>query len=226
MDHFSQFYESAVRNRGGKQQLEQELPIAKNARSLTRIADNRYLAEMAKCVFRSGFVWRVVENKWPNFERVFYQFDPMACACMPDEELEILAGDASIIRHYKKITSVRQNAQFVLDIEKEYGKFSKFISQWPEDNIIDLFKILKKRGSRLGGHTGQYFLRFMGKDTFILSKDVVRVLISQGIVTKEPTSLKELRATQNAFNQWQQESSRPLCQISRILAISLGKNPQ
>jgi len=222
LDHFSQFYESAVRNRGGKQQLEKELPKAKSVRSLNRVADNRYLAEMAKCVFRSGFVWRVVDNKWLNFERVFYRFDPMACTSMSDEELENLAGDASIIRHYKKIKSVRENAQFVLDIEKEYGAFSKFISQWPEDNIIELFKILKKRGSRLGGHTGQYFLRFMGKDTFILSKDVVSVLISQGIVAKEPTNLKELQATQQAFNQWQHESGRPFCQISRILAISAG----
>ena len=82
--------------------------------------------------------------------------------------------------------------------------------------------MLKKRGSRLGGHTGQYFLRFMGKDTFVFSKDVVSTLIAQGIVDKEPTNRKELHATQQAFNQWKNESGRPLCQISRILAMSVG----
>lgn len=163
-----------------------------------------------------------MENKWDNFERAFHGFNPASCATMSDEKLENLADDASIIRHFKKIKSVRDNAQFVLDIEDEYGRFAKFISQWPEDNIIELFKVLKKRGSRLGGHTGQYFLRFMGKDTFILSKDVVSVLISQGVVTKEPTSLKELQATQDAFNHWHQQSGRSLCQISRILAMSVG----
>ncbi|MFC1664811.1 DNA-3-methyladenine glycosylase I [Pseudomonadota bacterium] len=198
------------------------LPHAKSARSLAEIPDHRYLSEMAKCIFRSGFVWRVVENKWDNFERVFHDFDPASCASMSDEELETLMRDTSIIRYFKKIKSVRDNAQFILDIADEHDRFAKFISKWPEDNIVELFGMLKKRGSRLGGHTGQYFLRYMGKDTFIFSKDVTAVLISQGIVDKEPSNQKELQATQQAFNQWKNESGRPLCQISRILAMSVA----
>jgi len=31
---------------------------------------------------------------------------------------------------------------------------------------------LKKHGQRLGGNTGPYALRLLGKDTFILSSDV------------------------------------------------------
>ncbi len=82
--------------------------------------------------------------------------------------------------------------------------------------------LIKKRGSRLGGHTGQYFLRFMGKDSFILSRDVVAALIREGVVTSEPKSQRDLKLTQQVFNQWSEESGRPLTQISRILAFTVG----
>ena len=47
-------------------------------------------------------------------------------------------------------------------------------------------------------------------------------LIGEGVVDKNPTSLRDLAAVQAAFNDWQAESSRSLSTISRILAISVG----
>ncbi len=37
-------------------------------------------------------------------------------------------------------------------------------------------------------------------------------------------TLKSLRAAQDAFNHWQQQSGRPLTQISQIIAFSVGDN--
>ena len=90
------------------------------------------------------------------------------------------------------------------------------------DNIIGLWAEMKARGDRLGGNTGAFFLRFMGKDTFMLSQAVVDALVGQGIVDKTPTGKKALAAVQEAFNGWQAESGRPLCAISRTLAASVG----
>ena len=80
---------------------------------------------------------------------------------------------------------------------------------------------LHKRGSRLGAMTGQYFLRFMGKDCFILSRDVTAALVRAGVVDKYPTSKKARLATQSAFNKWMDESGLGLTAISRTLAHSL-----
>ena len=55
--------------------------------------------------------------------------------------------------------SVRENAQFVQAIAKEHGSFGKFLSQWPASDEIGLLNLLTKRGSRLGGNTGQMLLR-------------------------------------------------------------------
>jgi len=89
---------------------------------------------------------------------------------------------------------------------------------------VGLWAEMKQRGDRLGGQTGRYFLRFMGKDTPVLSRDVVRALIEAEVVEKEPTSKKALNQMQAALNEWMDESGRSLTEISRVLAMSTGDN--
>ncbi len=214
------FAQAAARK--GSETLESLLPEPKTAAQLQSETDDRYLAEMAKAVFRSGFVWKIIENKWPGFEEAFDRFDTMACAMLSDEDLEALSQDTRIVRNAKKIGSVRGNAQFLRDVKGSHGGFGAYLAAWPEDDIVGLWAELKRRGERLGGNTGPFFLRFIGKDTFMLSADVVAALVGMGIVDKTPTGKKALAAVQDAFNQWRDQSGRPLCQISRVLACSVG----
>lgn len=224
MTRFSEIYKQAAKRKGGTKALEAMLDKPRTPRGLKRITDDRYLSEMTACVFRSGFVWRIIENKWPAFEEVFHEFDTMACAMLGDEELETLAQDARIVRHAKKINAVRNNALFIRDIKEEHGTFGAWIADWPVTDIVGLWLEMKKRGDRLGGQTGRYFLRFMGKDTPVLSRDVVRALIEANVVEKEPTSKKALNQMQTALNAWMDESGRSLTEISRVLAFSTGDN--
>lgn len=70
--------------------------------------------------------------------------------------------------------------------------------------------------------TGPFFLREVGKDTFLLTSDVVKALRREKVVKGNPTSKRDLAAVQQAFNAWREESDRPLCQLSRILTFSVG----
>lgn len=223
METFEDLYARAVVRHGGEEAVEASLPKPKSTRQLSSLGDDRYLAEMARCIFRAGFVWRVVEAKWPGFEEAFGGFDPERLAHSTDADIDALSSDARIIRNATKIESVRSNASFVLDVAQEHGSFGKFVSRWPEEDIVSLWQHLKKSGSRLGGDTGPMFLRGVGKDTFMLSRDVVGSLVEQGVVTKKPTSKKDLAAVQDAFNRWREESGRPLCQLSRIVALGHGE---
>jgi hypothetical protein len=84
---------------------------------------------------------------------------------------------------------------------------------------------LKKHGARLGGQTAQYFIRFIGKDGFITSGDVVAALIANGVeINAKPTSQKDLKAIQAAFNHWHEETGLPMSHISKILSYSVGDN--
>lgn len=221
MEEFASIYERAARRKGGEKMLAKMMPKPRRKAALRKLGGDFYLAEMSRAVFRSGFVWKIVEYKWPRMEEALHGFDPVACAYQSDEDLEALTRDERVIRHYRKLLSVRDNAAFILDVERSHESFGRFIADWPEGDIVGLHQVLKKRGSRLGGRTGQFFLRGVGKDTFCLTRDVVGALIRQSIVDKNPTSQRDLRAVQAAFNAWRAQSGKPLCQISRTLACSI-----
>ena len=220
---FSEIYARAASRHGGADEVESQLPQPLSAKRLRSLGDDRLLSQMAKCVFRAGFVWQVVEAKWPGFEEAFLGFDPQAVASMSDRDLGALSEDRRIIRNPIKIRSVRDNATFVVDTAEVHGSFGRFVADWPASDIVSLWDLLKKEGQRLGGNTGPMFLREVGKDTFMTRPDVVGCLVDQGIVSKTPTGKRDLQATQEAFNSWMEESGRPLCQISRVLSMSWGE---
>jgi 3-methyladenine DNA glycosylase Tag len=62
----------------------------------------------------------------------------------------------------------------------------------------------------------------VGKDSFVPTDDVVAALKAQNIIDKAPTSLKDLATVQAAFNHWQTQSGRPLCQLSAMLSFTVN----
>ncbi|MEZ5501465.1 MAG: DNA-3-methyladenine glycosylase I [Halioglobus sp.] len=222
MERFEPILQRACDRHGGPSSLGALMPAVSSSRSLARGGDDRWLAQMTRCVFQAGFVWRVVDYKWDDFEDVFFGFPPEKIVLLSPEQIDRFAGNPRIIRNRQKVLSVQANARFILDIRAEHGSFGRFIGRWPAQDLIGLFALLKKRGSRLGGMTGQRVLRNMGKDTFIITGDVVRCLQRSGLdIGDNPASKRELRLVQDAFNQWHQESGLPYSHLSRICALSL-----
>jgi 3-methyladenine DNA glycosylase Tag len=143
----------------------------------------------------------------------------------PDEFWEKLVSDKRIVRNPQKIMSVRGNARFVCEIAGEHGSFGKFLADWPGTDLVGLFELLGKRGARLGGNTAQYLVRFLGKDGFVTSRDMVACLRDAGLpIAEQPSSKKDLRAIQAQFNEWAAETGRPMMHLSRICAMSVGEN--
>ncbi len=225
MRSFDDIFQIAADRKGGAKALESMIGSshAKSAKELAAIPDDRWLAMMTKCIFQAGFNWQVVENKWPGFEDAFEGFDPARWAMAPDEDLDRLATDTRIIRNPQKIVTVRGNAIFLREIAAEHGSAGKFFAEWPATDQVGLLEVLKKRASRMGGNTAQYFLRFMGRDSFILSRDVTAALIREGVIDKPSSSKSAMRKIQDAFNTLSAESGRPMTEISRTLALSVGE---
>ena len=224
LENFEQIYQRASERKGGTEGLEALLSVPKDSKAIEQTGDARFLAEFTMKVFQSGFVWRVVRNKWPNFERLFFNFDIDKILMMPDEMFEQRAQDPDIIRNFNKVKTIRENALMIDAVRREHGSFSKFVAEWPGDDIIGLWAYLKRCGARLGGNTGPYALRALGKDTFLLSKDVVGYFAQRNIISGGVTSKRSLNAIQQSFNQLQQQSGRSHQQLSQIIAFSVGDN--
>ncbi len=222
MRHFDELYAIAVA-RKGEDELEARLPDYSTADELAETRDDRYLSAMTQMVFSAGFVWRVIRNKWAGFEEAFLGFDPVKVATLAEANPEGLFIDTRIVRNPQKIRATYDNARFVLDIAGEHGGFGPFLADWPQDDLPGLWALLKKRGSRLGGDSGPRFLRHVGKDTFILTGDVVKSLTEQGVLEGKGTSKKAHAAANAAFLEWQQQSGRSLGQISMIIACTVDR---
>ncbi|HCH69197.1 MAG TPA: 3-methyladenine DNA glycosylase [Colwellia sp.] len=234
-EKFSDLYHRAAERKGGAKALEELLGkkiIGKKLlddqaaqQSMATLSDDRVLSAFTKQIFKSGFVWRVVENKWPNFEESFFNFNIEKVLMMPEEMLERKAADPDIIRNYNKVKTIQANAQMIFDHQVEHdSSFAQFIAEWPSSNIIGLWAFLKKHGQRLGGNTGPYALRLLGKDTFILSSDVEAYLRAKNIIDGGLQSKKSLTAIQMFFNKLQTESGYSLTQLSRLIAFASGDN--
>ena len=222
---FKRIRERAAKRKGGEKVLTTLLPKKRDNKTLAKLGDDRVLSEMARRVFSAGFVWSVIDKKWPGFEEAFLDFNPKRLLFQPAEFWEQLASDKRIVRNPQKIRSVRENAKFVSDIAAEHGSFGKFLADWPADDQIGLLEILDKRGSRLGGFSGQYLLRFLGRDSYILTNDLIPCLRDSGVpLSAKGTSKKDMKLAQAQINEWAKETGLPLTHISRICAMSIGEN--
>ncbi|MFQ5567206.1 MAG: DNA-3-methyladenine glycosylase I, partial [Paracoccaceae bacterium] len=206
---FDALFALAAARKGGAAAFERTLPAPKTPAELAAIPDDRWLAAMTRAVFQAGFSWKVIETKWPGFEDAFWGFAPGRCALMSDDDLDALLKDRRIVRNGAKIRSVAENATLLCELAAEHGSAASAFANWPAGDFAGLLALLKKRASRLGGTSGQYFLRSMGVDGFVLGRDVVRALIREGVIDKAPTAQRDLARVQAAFDRWRGESGRP-----------------
>jgi 3-methyladenine DNA glycosylase Tag len=224
MRRFDEIYARAAERKGGPAALEALVGEhrSKSPAELAAIPDHRWLAEITRAVFRAGFNWKVIDNKWPGFEAAFHGFDPPLNAAMSEEEFDAHLKDARIVRNAQKIASVRANGQFLVDLAREHGGASKFFAEWPDSDFVGLLALMKQRAARCAGETAMRVFRTMGKPAFITSRDVTAALIEAGVIAKPPSGRKDFQAVQDAFNAWSAETGRDLTALSRVLAMSTG----
>jgi 3-methyladenine DNA glycosylase Tag len=222
MRSYAEIHAIAADRKGGAKALDAMLTRPKPPEMLEAIGDDRWLAMMARCLFQAGFNWKVVEGKWPGFEAAFEGFDPARVAHYADAAMDRLLSDKGIVRNGAKIQAVIENAVFLTELASEQGSAARVFARWPAADYTGLLALLGKRGARLGGATGQRFLRNMGVDSFILTADVTARLIAEGVVGKPPSSQRDMAAVQAAFDTWRNQSGRSLTEISRTLAMSVG----
>lgn len=221
MRTFDEILAIAVARKGSEAAVFEGAPLPLAAADLAAIPDDRWLAALARGIFQAGISWTVVEAKWPGIEAAFEGFAPGRVSMYEGERIDALVGDPRVIRSGPKILAIRDNAAFLRQVAAESGSFARRVADWPMSDFAGLLIWLMENGSRLGGTTGQYVLRHMGKDAWVLSADVLARLQAEGVIAGSAGSARALRAVQAAFDRWQAESGRSFNQIGRALARSI-----
>ncbi len=225
MNKFSKIRKRAEQRKGGAAALKKILPKVASKKKLAALGDDRFLAMMTRCINQAGFSWKVIENKWPEFEEAFFGFDTRKLGLLSSEQWEAYTSDRRVVRNWQKIKALQENVFFVQEVARQHGSFGKFVAGWPESDQIGLMAYFKQHGSRLGGQSALWFLRQVGKDCFILTRDVVTTLKVAGLdIAEIPSSQRDLRKVQEQFNLWHVETGLPYSHLSRIAACSVGEN--
>ena len=124
--------------------------------------------------FQAGLSWITILRKRENFRKAFDQFDYTKIAEYQEEKVQELLQNAGIIRNKLKIRATISNAKAFIQVQKEFGSFSKYIWDFvdgkPIKNRIEDYKSgpsktelsdqiskdLKKRGFKFVGSTVVY----------------------------------------------------------------------
>lgn len=124
--------------------------------------------------FQAGLSWYTVLSKWENFKKAFDDFDYKKIAAYDEAKVEELMQNTGIIRNRMKITATINNARRFMEVQKQFGTFSKYIWSFvngqpiinhpktledvPATSEISdaLAKDLKTRGFKFMGYTVVY----------------------------------------------------------------------
>ena len=95
--------------------------------------------------FQAGLSWITILRKRENFRKAFDNFDYKKIANYSDAKIEELMNDAGIVRNRLKILATINNAKKFMEVQKEFGNFSKYIWSFVGNQpIINSPKILKE----------------------------------------------------------------------------------
>lgn len=124
--------------------------------------------------FQAGLSWYTILKKRENFRKAFDNFDYKKVAQYKEEKVEELLQDAGIIRNKLKVKGTISNAIAFMEVQKEFGSFSKYIWNFTDGKPIEnnrkslrevpsttplsdaISKDLKKRGFKFVGSTVVY----------------------------------------------------------------------
>lgn len=123
---------------------------------------------------QAGLSWYTILKKREGYRKLFADFEVTKVAKFTNDDVERLMQDASIVRYRRKIEAAINNAKRFIEIQNEFGSFTKFIWSYVDNSTIvnninsiedyvatspisdALAKELKKRGFKFLGSTTLY----------------------------------------------------------------------
>ncbi|TMI59660.1 hypothetical protein E6H12_11440 [Candidatus Bathyarchaeota archaeon] len=119
--------------------------------------DDEYFERMTRSLFTAGLNWKVIENKWPNFQKAFAGFSISKVSRFSDKDVKKLMTDTGIVRNEKKIQATVHNAGEFLKLEKDFGSFQKYLNTFGKDEDR-MLEAVQERFQHVGPSTARTFL--------------------------------------------------------------------
>lgn len=94
--------------------------------------------------FQAGLSWRTILHKRKNFRKAFSNFNSVTVSKFSKKDITRLLNDAGIVRNRQKIEAAINNAARFLEVQKEFGSFSKYMWQFVNNKpMVNTIKTIK-----------------------------------------------------------------------------------
>lgn len=95
---------------------------------------------------QAGLSWITILRKRENYRKAFAGFEVEKVAGFTEEDIERLLQNEGIIRNKLKIRTTVSNARHFIEVQKEFGSFSKYIRSFLPggEPIINHWKTLEE----------------------------------------------------------------------------------
>ena len=125
-------------------------------------SDDELFGRLILEINQAGLSWSTILNKQESFRKAYKNFNIKKVAAFKEKDFERLMNDAGIIRNRLKINAAIENAKTLLNIQKEFGSFKKWIDHHHPKTKDEWVKIFKNTFRFTGGEIVNEFLMSTG----------------------------------------------------------------
>jgi len=94
-------------------------------------------AKLSLDLMQAGLMWRTILHKWESFHVAFDNFHIETVAKYDEAKYEELMQDTGIVRNKLKVRAIINNANRILEVQKECGSFSKYLWDFTDGKVIN-----------------------------------------------------------------------------------------
>ncbi|PWN63902.1 DNA-3-methyladenine glycosylase I [Chryseobacterium viscerum] len=124
--------------------------------------DNELFGRLILEINQAGLSWETVLKKEDSFRKAYDHFDIKKIAAYTEEDRERLLGDPGIIRNKLKVNAAIENAKTIIELQKEFGSFEKWLEHHHPKTLQEWMKLFKKTFKFTGGEIVNEFLMSTG----------------------------------------------------------------
>lgn len=124
--------------------------------------DNELFGRLIMEINQAGLSWETILKKEKGFRNAYHNFEIKKIAKYKDADMERLLADVNIIRNRLKVNAAIENAKTILQLQKEYGSFLKWLQHHHPLAKEDWVKLFKKHFKFTGGEIVNEFLMSIG----------------------------------------------------------------
>lgn len=124
--------------------------------------DNALFGRLILEINQAGLSWDTILKKQENFRKAYKHFDIKKVAAFKKKDFERLMQDAGIIRNKLKINAAITNAQAIVQLQKEWGSFKKWLDHHRDLSKDEWVQLFKKHFRFTGGEIVGEFLMSTG----------------------------------------------------------------